>query len=129
MSGEPSKGSPCVARKRASHSEISGWVFKAQGNISLIAIALTVVVMVNEAYRYLPGVWLLLIGHSFFAMGGLASPALRRSGLLYQAGGLIALLPWLDSLIVFAVTTAAANLAVAVAMVRAGGGTPAPSKS
>lgn len=116
------------ARRRAPHSEISGWVFKAQGNLSLIAIALTAVVMVNEAYRYLPGIWLLLTGHSFFALGGLASPALRRSGLVYQLGGLVALLPWFDSLIVFAVTTAAANLAVAVAMVRAGGGPAAPFK-
>ena len=93
------------ARKSAVRSEISRWVFRAQGNLSLIAIALTVVVVFNGAFRYLPGIWLLLIGHSFFAVGGLASNALRRSGLLYQAGGAVSLLPWLDSLAVFAVTT------------------------
>ncbi|MFQ5525752.1 MAG: hypothetical protein ACE5GX_05770 [Thermoanaerobaculia bacterium] len=107
------------ARKKAARSEISGWVFRAQGNLSLIAIALTVVVVVNGAFRYIPGIWLLLIGHSFYAVGGLASNALRRSGLIYQLGGVISLLPWLDSLTVFAVTTAVANLAVAVALLRA----------
>lgn len=108
------------SRKNAPRSEISSWVFKAQGNLSLIAIALTVVVVVNGVYRYLPGIWLLLIGHSFFAIGGLASNALRRSGLIYQAGGTISLLPWLDSLTVFAVTTAIANLSVAIALLRRG---------
>ena len=108
------------SREETGRSEISGWVFKTQGNLSLIAIALTVVVIVDGAYRYLPGIWLLLIGHSFFAVGALASNALKRSGLLYQAGGLISLLPWLDSLTVFAVTTALANLAVAAALLRPG---------
>lgn len=112
------------ARRRLPRSELSGWVLKAQGNISMIAIALTFVVVANGVYQYLPGIWLLLIGHSFFALGGLASNALKRSGILYQLGGLAALLPWLDSLTVFAVTTAVANLSVAVAMVRAGKSSP-----
>ncbi len=106
----------------AVRSEITGWVFKAQGNLSLIAIALTAVVVVNRAYAYLPGIWLLLIGHSFFTVGGLASKALMRSGLLYQVGGVASLLPWLDSLTVFAVTTAVANLSVAVSLFRRSSG-------
>ena len=59
---------------------------------------------------------LLLIGHSFFAIGGLAASALKRGGLLYQVGGVISLLPWFGSLTVFAVTTALANSTIAVSL-------------
>ncbi len=54
---------------------LAQWVLRSQGNLSLIAVALSItLVVVREAWA-LPAVWLLLLGHSFFAYGGLALPA------------------------------------------------------
>ena len=103
-------------RKTVIPSDITRWVFRGQGNLSLIAIVLTAALAWQRMYEFLPAVWLLLIGHSFFAIGGLAATALKRGGLLYQVGGVISLLPWFGSLTVFAVTTAIANLTIAVSL-------------
>lgn len=104
------------SRKTAVASDITRWVFKAQGNLSLIAIVLTAALAWQQAYDLLPGIWLLLIGHSFFSVGSLAAKALRRGGLLYQLGGAVSLLPGLDSLVAFAATTAVANGVIAVSL-------------
>lgn len=104
------------SRKSVVPSDITHWVFRGQGNLSLIAIVLTAALAWQRAYDFLPAVWLLLIGHSFFAVGGLASSALKRGGLLYQAGGILSLLPWFDSLTVFAATTALANATIAASL-------------
>lgn len=101
-----------------SGSDLTRWVFRAQGNLSLIAVTLTAVLVFQELYRFVPAVWLLLIGHSFFAIGGLASQTLRRGGLIYQAGGLLSMYPRFDSLMVFALTTALANAMIAVSLWR-----------
>jgi hypothetical protein len=104
------------ARNTAGRSDITGWVFKGQGNLSLIAIVLTGALAWQRLYDFLPAVWLLLIGHSFFAVGGLASNALKRGGLLYQIGGVVSLLPWFESLDVFAAATALANGTIAASL-------------
>ncbi len=101
-------------------SELARWVFRSQGNVSVLAVVLTAALALRGVYQFLPGVWLLLIGHSLFSIGGLASPALRRAGLLYQVGGALSLLPFWNGLIVFAVTTALANASVGWALVRSG---------
>ncbi len=104
------------SRRAAVRSDITRWVFRGQGNLSLIAIVLTAALVWQRMYDFLPAVWLLLIGHSFFAVGGLASSALRRGGLLYQLGGVVSLLPWFESLAAFAVTTAVANGTIAMSL-------------
>ena len=104
------------SRKALVPSDITRWVLKGQGNLSLIAIAITAAMAWHRMYDFLPAVWLLLIGHSFFSIGGLSSNALKRGGVLYQVGGVISLLPWFGSLSVFAATTALANLTIAVSL-------------
>ena len=61
-------------------------------------------------------------GHSFFLLGGLAFPPFRLYGLLYQAGGAVALWPvGIDPYLVLAAVTAAANLWLAWAVHRSRG--------
>lgn len=91
-------------------SGLTRWVFRAQGNISLVAVALSIILVWQGLAWILPGLWLLLLGHSFFLMGGLAFGPLRISGIVYQTGGLLALWPGGETLIVFSIATAAANL-------------------
>lgn len=104
------------SRDRRVASDVTRWVFRGQGNLSLAAILLTAALAWRGAYDLVPGVWLLLIGHSFFSVGALAKSALRRGGLLYQVGGAISLFPRFDSLLVFAVTAALANGVIAVSL-------------
>jgi hypothetical protein len=99
-------------------SSLSRWVFRAQGNISLVAVALSVILVWQGRAWILPGLWLLLLGHSFFLMGGLAFRPLRISGVLYQGGGLVALWPGGEALIVFSIATVAANLWMCLAVWR-----------
>ena len=56
------------------------------------------------------GLWLLLLGHSFFALGGLAFAPMRFAGIVYQLGGVAALVPGVRSLTAFAIATAIGNL-------------------
>ena len=51
-------------------------------------------------------------------LGGLALKALRTAGVVYQVGGVIALLPGSPALLAFAAATAAGNLWVAWGIVR-----------
>ena len=97
------------SRGAAVASDITRWVFRGQGNLSLVAVVLTAALAWQGRYELLPGVWLLLVGHSLFTVGGLAAKPLERGGLLYQFGGVCCLLPWFGSLTVFAITTAVAN--------------------
>ena len=62
--------------------------------------------------------WLLLLGHSFYLLGGLALPAFRGCGLLYQAAGLVALWPGGWGLEVFAGAMLVGNLGLAWAVWR-----------
>lgn len=102
----------------AATSTLASWVLRIQGNLSLVAVLLSVALIWQGAAWLLPGLWLLLLGHSFYAVGGLAAPALRTSGLMYQAGGILAVWPHGHALAIFAATTAIANLWVAVAIAR-----------
>lgn len=99
--------------QRHAPTPLGSWVLRSQGNLSLVGIALSALLIWQELAWALPGVWLLVLGHSLFTFGGLALPALRVAGALYQVGGALALLPLGASLETFAATTAAANLWVA----------------
>jgi len=101
------------ARRRAGGGPLGAWAMRVQGNLSLAALALSAALVWADAPELLPGLWLLLLGHSFFALGGLALPALRWAGVVYQADGVAALVPGMPSLACFAVATALGNLWVA----------------
>jgi len=100
---------PCSSRAHR-RTALAGWALNIQGNLSLVAVALSLAALVAGQGRLLPGIWLLLLGHSFFLMGSLAFPPFRACGLIYQLGGVVALWPALDPLIVFAAATCAGNL-------------------
>jgi hypothetical protein len=97
---------------------LAAWVLRLQGNQSMIGLALSIFLIWHDLPQALPAVWLLLIGHSFFLLGGLAFPAMRQAGVIYEVGGLLALWTGPASLIVFAVATGLGNLRVAVALMR-----------
>lgn len=108
-------------------SALTGWALGVQGNLSVVALALSVALAVGGRFDLLPAVWLLALGHSFYTLGWLAFPPMRTAGLVYQAGGLAALWPGgPPGLIVFAGATAAANLWMAWSVWRAGRGNPSP---
>ncbi len=99
---------------------LASWAFGVQGNLSLVCIALSFLLLwVDQAWA-LPGLWLLLLGHSLVTLGGLAFLPMRHAGLVYQIGGVAALWPRGEPLLVLAVTTAAANLWMAFAVGRQG---------
>jgi hypothetical protein len=108
------------ARRTAAGGPLGAWAMRSQGNLSLAALALSGALVWAGAPELLPGLWLLLLGHSFFALGGLALPALRTAGLLYQLGGVFALWPGAPVLHLFAAATAAGNLWVALGIARRG---------
>ena len=89
---------------------LAAWVLRIQGNLSLVGLALSVLLVARGLTWALPGLWLLILGHSFYVVGGLSFPPLRTSGLIYQAGGLLALWPGGSPLAVFAATVFVGNL-------------------
>lgn len=97
-------------QQRTPRSPLAGWALRTQGNLSLVALALSALLVWQDAAWTLPGVWLLLLGHSFYMLGGIAFRPFRLYGLLYQAGGVAALWPGGAPLPVFALTAAAGNL-------------------
>lgn len=97
---------------------LASWAFGVQGNLSLVAIALSFFLLWVERAWALPGLWLLLLGHSFYTLGGLSLAALRQAGLIYQVGGVAALWPRGEPLMVLAVTTLLANAWMAFAIAR-----------
>lgn len=99
-------------------SQLARWVLSSQGNLSIVGLALSCYLVWAGHGLALPGVWLLVLGHSFWAHGGLGFPAFRTAGALYQLGGLAALTPWVDPLVALAVAFAAGNLWLAVAVWR-----------
>lgn len=107
------------ARRRGEQSSsLAGWVLRAQGNLSLIAVLLSIVLIWRQQAWLLPGLWLLLLGHSLFSFGGLASKAMRIGGLLYQLGGLLAIWPHGQGGVIFAAATLVANLWIGVSIWR-----------
>lgn len=100
----------------AGGSPLASWALHVQGNLSLVALVLSILLLVRHQASALPGLWLLLLGHSFYSLGGLSYRELRRYGLAYQLGGISALLFAGAALPIFAVTTAAANVTLALAI-------------
>jgi len=96
---------------------LASWVLRVQGNLSLVAVALSALLIWQDMAWALPAVWLLLLGHSFYMLGGLAFEPFRTCGILYQLGGLAALWPGY-ALSAFAVATALGNLWMGVAVWR-----------
>lgn len=109
-------------RSRAESSSLAAWVLRAQGNLSLVAVFVSLALLLQNLPWLLPGLWLLMLGHSLFSLGGLASPALRTAGLIYQAGGVLAIWPHGEALTIFAVATFVGNLWVAGSIWRARSG-------
>lgn len=118
MIGGVVEGTIIVRRRRSAVTALGGWVMRAQGNQSLVGLAISLLLIWRDLASALPGLWLLLIGHSFFLIGGLAFRPMRRAGIIYQLGGLVALWPGDHSLPVFAAATAAGNLTMALALLR-----------
>ena len=101
-------------RRQPARSTLARWALRTQGNMSAAAVVLSVALVAAGEGRLLPTVWLLLLGHSLYSVGGLASRPLKRCGLIYQLGGLAALPLIASSDVVFAATTFVGNLSVAV---------------
>jgi len=89
---------------------LASWVLRLQGNLSLIAVALSVFLLWQDLAWALPGLWLLLLGHSFYMLGGLAFPPLRVCGIVFQLGGVAALWPGGTPLPAFAAAAFVGNL-------------------
>jgi hypothetical protein len=105
-------------RQAPERSTLARWALRSQGNLSFAAMALSLALLVTSQGRLLPAVWLLLLGHSLYSLGGLASPPLRRCGLIYQLGGLVSLFVLSSPELVFALATGLGNLSVAVSLWR-----------
>jgi len=95
---------------RAERTPLAAFVLRIQGNLSLAALVLSVLLVWQDLPWALPGLWLLLLGHSFYLLGGLAFAPMRTCGLIFQLGGLAAFWPGWSPLAVFALATAAGNL-------------------
>jgi hypothetical protein len=109
-------------RAAAGRSPLATWALRTQGNLSLVALVLSLLLLWQDLAWALPGLWLLLLGHSFYLLGGIAFRPFRAYGLLYQLGGVAALWPGGAPLPVFALTTAAGNLWISYAVWREGHG-------
>ena len=107
--------------KEQTGSTLAAWVLRLQGNLSFVAIALSALLVWQDLAWVLPGLWLLLLGHSFYMLGGLAFPPFRTCGLLYQLGGLVALWPDGNPLLAFAAATAVGNLWMGIGILRESG--------
>ncbi|HEX9801177.1 MAG TPA: hypothetical protein VGC00_13505 [Thermoanaerobaculia bacterium] len=107
-------------RRLGGGTPLGSWAMTLQGNLSLVAVALSAVLLATGNGRFLPGLWLLLLGHSLFGLGGLAFRPQRTAGILYQLGGVVALIPGVPELWTFAAATALGNLWVAAGLVRRG---------
>jgi hypothetical protein len=127
--GSPAAGvadSTAAGGEPPGRSPLATWAFRIQGNLSLVGLALSLLLLWQGAAWALPGLWLLLLGHSFYVLGGIAFPPFRTYGLLYQLGGVAALWPGGAPLPLFAVTTAAANLWMSWAVWRERRSAPPP---
>jgi hypothetical protein len=96
--------------RQGTSTPLAAWVLRIQGNLSLVGLALSMLLVAGGLTWALAGLWLLILGHSFYVVGGLSFPPLRTSGLIYQAGGLLALWPEGSPLAVCAATVFVGNL-------------------
>jgi hypothetical protein len=108
--------------QQSGRSTLAAWVLRLQGNLSFVALALSAVLIWQDLAWVLPGLWLLLLGHSFYMLGGFAFDPFRVAGLVYQIGGLLALWPTLlgthSPLLVFAAATFLGNLWIGIGVWR-----------
>jgi hypothetical protein len=101
-----------LTRSRAvgAASPLASWALRVQGNVSVVAVLLSAALVWGEAANLLPSLWLLLLGHSLYLLGGLAFAPMRTAGLIYQLGGAVALWPGGPALVALAAATGAGNL-------------------
>jgi hypothetical protein len=104
--------------RNRSRTRLASWAMRLQGNLSLVAVALSAVLLWADEPQLLPGLWLLLLGHSLFALGGLAFAPMRFAGVVYQLGGAAALVPGVDALLAFAIATGLGNLWIGIGVWR-----------
>jgi hypothetical protein len=108
--------------QQTGRSTLAAWVLRLQGNLSFVALLLSAVLIWQDLAWVLPGLWLLLLGHSFYMLGGFAFEPFRVAGLIYQLGGLLALWPTLlgnnSPLLVFAAATFLGNLWIGIGVWR-----------
>jgi hypothetical protein len=97
---------------------LAGWVLRSQANLSFVAVAISIVLVWHDRLDLLPGLWLLILGHSFLVLGGLAFKPFRRAGWIYQLAGLAALVPGQEGLVWFAAAAALGNLSIALSVGR-----------
>jgi hypothetical protein len=97
---------------------LASWVLRLQGNLSLIALSLSLLLLWLDQPWALPGVWMLVVGHSFYMLGGFAFGPFRIAGLILQLGGLAALWPDGAPLPIFGVAAALANLWIGIGLRR-----------
>lgn len=104
------------ALRRSGRGTLARWALSSQGNLSLVGLALSVALLWTGQADLLAPLWLFLLGHSFFSLGGLAFRPMRTAGVIYQVGGILQLLPapepW-PELGAFAMATLLGNLWVA----------------
>ena len=110
---------PHLRLRKQGVSSLATWALRGQANLSFVGAVLSGILLWLGEATFLPGLWLLLLGHSLFLLGGLVPGPLRRGGLMLQAGGLGALWPRFDALVVFAVTAFAANFYIGWSLWRA----------
>lgn len=100
----------------AERTTLATWVMRSQANLSFMAVALSGLLIWLDQLGAVPGVWLLMLGHSFLVLGGLAFRPFRRAGWIYQLAGLGALWPGQDGLLWFAAATGLGNLLLGLAV-------------
>ncbi|MFY9820460.1 MAG: hypothetical protein WAM82_03710 [Thermoanaerobaculia bacterium] len=109
---------------QSGRSTLASWVLRLQGNLSFVALALSAVLIWQDLAWVLPALWLLLLGHSFYMLGGFAFQPFRVAGLVYQLGGVLALWPGLlgthSPLVVFSAATFLGNLWIGIGVWREG---------
>jgi hypothetical protein len=105
-------------RRLGGGSPLGSWAMTLQGNLSLVAVALSIALVLAERTALLPGLWLLVLGHSLFTLGSLAFRPQRTAGIVYQLGGAVALIPGAPAMLAFAVATALGNLWIAIGVAR-----------
>lgn len=118
LAGGAVEMAPLWRRDHGAATPLAAWVLRVQGNLSLVAAALSAVLVWQGAAALLPGLWLLLLGHSFYVLGGLAFAPFRVCGLLYQGAGLVALWPRAPALGIFAAAVGIGNLYLAASLWR-----------
>ena len=104
--------------RQGKSSTLASWVLRLQGNLSVVALLLSALLIWQDVAWALPALWLLLLGHSFYMLGGFAFDPFRVCGLIYQIGGLVALWPGGSPLGVFAAATFLGNLWIAIGVWR-----------